>query len=348
MDYALCEGMAQRGEDFALITILTRDGSAPRGPGAKMSMDTRRRISGTIGGGRLEGYAMEVALEALETGAPRLLRVCLTTGEKGTVDMACGGDVNLLIEPISAKNAENQAHFRRVARCVRGEIPCHRITAVEETDGVVHVARAVRLGDGTIKGDLPDWAQSLPWQESLDQTEYRYLRLTETRHILVEGVCPAAQVYIFGGGHVGQKTAQLVAFQGQRVVVVDDRPEFLTADRFPGAETLCCPAYRDVFVGREITKNTFVVIVTRGHAYDSQVLEQALHTDAGYIGMIGSRGKVASTLEAMAAKGWPEETLRRVHAPIGLDIGAETPGEIAVSIAAQMIASARGGTRNAG
>jgi len=157
---------------------------------------------------------------------------------------------------------------------------------------------------------------------------------------LVEPVHNPGTVYIFGAGHVSQKLAFLTAFVGFHTVVLDDREDYANAERFPHADQVLVPASMEHCVkDLPISRDSYIVIVTRGHTYDLTVLTQALKTDAGYIGMIGSRKKREIVYLHLRRAGIPEEALSRVHTPIGIDIASETPQEIAVSIVGELIQS---------
>jgi xanthine dehydrogenase accessory factor len=147
------------------------------------------------------------------------------------------------------------------------------------------------------------------------------------------------RVYIFGAGHVGEAFAPICAHVGFIPVVIDDRKEFANKDRFPAAEkVLVIDAYENCLRDIKVDNSSYIVIVTRGHAHDQTVLSHALKTDAAYIGMIGSKRKKHETYAALRDQGYSDTDLNRVHCPVGLDIGAQTPAEIAVSIVAEMIA----------
>ena len=155
-------------------------------------------------------------------------------------------------------------------------------------------------------------------------------------------VVRAGKVYIFGGGHVSRALVPVIAAAEFRPVVYDDRPEFVTPQAFPQAEGLLCGSFTELARHVTVTPEDYVVIMTRGHQADYEVLSQVLRTPAKYIGCIGSRRKVAVTRERLLADGFTQSDVDRVYAPIGLDIGGETPEEIAVSVAAQMIACRSG------
>jgi len=155
--------------------------------------------------------------------------------------------------------------------------------------------------------------------------------------IYIEPVLPREGLFIFGAGHISQYTAALAKSVGFRVTVVDPRPEYNRPDRFPEADVLINQPYEAAFKELNITPNDYLIVVTPGHVLDELCLEFAVSTQAGYIGMIGSKNKTKDVYERLAVKGVPPEKLKTVHAPIGLAIGAETPEEIAVSIMAEII-----------
>ena len=154
----------------------------------------------------------------------------------------------------------------------------------------------------------------------------------------VQPIGPLGTAYVFGAGHCGQRLVPLLSTLGFFTVVVDDRPDFADARRFPDADrVVVADSFEGVVETLPVDEDSYLVIVTRGHAHDKSVLAQALRTKAGYVGMIGSKKKVADTHRALKEEGFSSADLARVYAPIGLAIGAETPEEIAVSIAAEMI-----------
>ena len=163
------------------------------------------------------------------------------------------------------------------------------------------------------------------------------------RRILADPVSAAGTVYIFGAGHVSLALARLTTMVDFRTVVLDDRRQFASKERFPKADDVhVLENFKAALEGLFIDPNSYMVIVTRGHSHDKTVLAQALRSTAGYIGMIGSRRKRAAIYDALLAEGFTQADLDRVHSPIGLAIGAETPEEIAVSIIGELIAKRAG------
>lgn len=166
----------------------------------------------------------------------------------------------------------------------------------------------------------------------------------EGYQVLVEVTEAVATLLVVGGGHIGQALAEIGALVGFSVAVVDDRREFASAERFPQAERVICGDFEEELRRFPITPQTYVVVVTRGHREDELSLRQVVTSEAAYVGMIGSKRRSALVLRHLGEEGYPREALERVRTPIGLDIGAETPEEIAVSIIAEITQVRRGGS----
>jgi len=159
--------------------------------------------------------------------------------------------------------------------------------------------------------------------------------------IYIEPVEPQPRAFIFGAGHISKSLSKLCSLLGFSVAVIDDRDAYANRERFPEADEIFAGNYEDIFPKLDIHSSCYLIIVTRGHRDDMRVLRWAVATQAGYIAMIGSRRKVISVVKELQKEGLAPELFERVHAPMGLDIGAVTPEEIAVSVAAEMIAVRR-------
>ncbi|HHT64404.1 MAG TPA: XdhC/CoxF family protein, partial [Clostridia bacterium] len=161
-------------------------------------------------------------------------------------------------------------------------------------------------------------------------------------HVLEETVAPQKKLIIFGGGHISLPLAQMAVILGYRVIVVDDREEFANKKRFPWADKTVCADFQDVLKGNmleeEIDCATSIVIITRGHRQDKTCVRHLAGRDVKYLGMIGSRNKVKQTFTDLLAEGFPKEELEKISAPIGLDLGGQSPAEVALSILAEMVA----------
>jgi xanthine dehydrogenase accessory factor len=157
---------------------------------------------------------------------------------------------------------------------------------------------------------------------------------------------PVQELIVVGAGHIAQPMAHIGALLGFRVIVLDDRPDFATRERFPDADRLVQADFSDPFADVRLHERTHILLVTRGHKYDYDCLVRALRTDPrpAYIGMIGSRRRVRATYEKLVEEGFGRDLIDRIHAPVGLDVGAETPEEIAIAVAAELVMLRRGGT----
>jgi xanthine dehydrogenase accessory factor len=203
-------------------------------------------------------------------------------------------------------------------------------------------------------GDLGSEALEAAAQQLLDEAiadprardGIRIVEGEATLELYVEVRRPVRELVVVGAGHVAQPMAHLGALLGYRVIVLDDRPEFATRERFPDADRLVRADFSDPFAGVPLHERSHLLLVTRGHKYDYECLTRALQSDPqpAYIGMIGSRRRVRATYLQLVEEGFSRADLERIHAPVGLDIGAETPEEIAVAVAAELVKLDRGGS----
>jgi xanthine dehydrogenase accessory factor len=345
-----------RGEPLAHVAILHQDGSTPRTAGARMLVFADGSIAGTIGGGQVEAMAMDMARASLGTGRAARASFDLTGGRDQGMDMICGGRLEALIEPL-ADPAKLLPVLRAAQACRQDRRPFTLLTMLRasEDKGGVEIARCLLAPEHAGRPELRQGAcAGEPELEGVlreaDREPWSLVRRPGADW-LVEHYRPRETVYLFGGGHVAQKVAHVAHFAGFRIAVLDDRPEFANRELFPQAELLLTPSsFANVFelpdLAREPMGDTsYVVIVTRGHRHDADILEQTLRTAAGYIGMIGSRAKREATYRRLAEKGFGSDDFARVHCPIGLDIGAQTPEEIGVSVVAEMILHRAGGPK---
>lgn len=307
-----------QGESLVLATVVSSTGSTPRSSGAKMAVRRDGSILGTVGGGLAEAMACREGACLLNEGdaAARLLYVDMTQELAAESDMICGGGLTILLEVVEPHGACAAAYADVDALMRQGT---HSVldTRYGETDMLRAVSHMVLKDDG---------GNGL------------FFEKREKDGRLFEPMIPPASLYIFGAGHVSLFTARVGAMLGFRTVVLDDRTDFANGERFPEAdEVVVLDSFDGCCNGLAIDKYSFIVIVTRGHGNDRTVLAEALRTDAGYIGMIGSKKKRDIIFESLLADGFSQADINRCHCPIGLSIGAQTPAEIAVSIAGELI-----------
>jgi xanthine dehydrogenase accessory factor len=319
----------EAGHPTASATIVTHEGSTPRSSGSKMLLRPDGVMHGTVGGGLVEAQVLTAAEQVLKDGQARLLDFDLTGEMAAGADMVCGGKLRVFLERISP-GPEAALFVELAARLEIGE-GCLLATPLLDGGRSLLCLRGPALG-----AELSE-----PLAESMRRSgaDIKAPILFEDRDAswFLEPWRGPSPLFIAGAGHVSRPTALMAAMTGFRVVVMDDRPEFANADRFPAAHEISVCDQTTCLQDRQIGPESSVVIVTRGHVHDAVVLAQALRTTAGYIGMIGSRRKRDSVYARLRQQGFGDADFARVRCPIGLEIRAETPEEIAVSILAELI-----------
>jgi xanthine dehydrogenase accessory factor len=324
------------GENLVLATIVSRSGSAPRAVGSRMAVRQDGPIIGTIGGGVLEAGVQDLAREVFGHRQAVLKKYVLTAQDASQMGMVCGGVVQVLVQFLDASRPGDLGLCREIVATLKAGERAWLITAMPSGfDFPEPIAQGMSKGKDQSVGDLePQVVQALTAYPS-GRPE---IAVYQGRRYLVEALSHEGTVYIFGAGHVSQQVAPLAGLVGFSVVVLDDRQEFANRERFPQAEeVIVLDNFEEALKGLEINADSYLIIVTRGHAHDQTVLRQALQTQAGYIGMIGSRRKRDAVYENLGKGGFSRQDFDRVFSPIGLAIGAETPEEIAVSIVAELI-----------
>jgi xanthine dehydrogenase accessory factor len=323
-------------ENFCLATIVTSDGSTPRGPGTSMIIRPEGSIEGTIGGGILEAETIKSSQEILKHKTSALKYFSLEKQDFDALDMTCGGRVEVLIQFMDAQSLDNIRLFQDMQENVEKHVSFHFITSISALNEQLEIGQPFISIDG--HGRKNPLITEHRLESYLTGHQSYQVVVNPAGRFIIQAIAANACVYIFGGGHVGLKVYELAKFIDLNVVVIDDRLEFANPHRFPEAdEVLVCDDYGRVFEKLPLNRSSMIVIVTRGHRHDAEVLEKALRTEAGYIGMIGSRKKIRGLYDGLIKKGFTENDVKRVKAPIGLPIHAETPEEIAVSIVSEII-----------
>jgi xanthine dehydrogenase accessory factor len=327
----------ENGEPFALVTLVAQRGSTPRAAGAQMLVRRDGSIAGTIGGGLLEATMMREAAQAIAAGRSHVSAVALTGESVSGPAMICGGNAAVLVAFVPPGAADLRALLGAVAQARTEERAAWLCTFFAAEPGPTEVSYCLLQDGAEPMGELPcapAELRALAGKIAIHGSA----ELPDGRSVSVEVLLPSATAVICGAGHVAQALAPVAAAVGFDVVVLDDRPEFAAAERFPAASrVVLLETFDETFAGLKVTPRCFIVIVTRGHAHDFSVLEQALRTKAGYIGLMGSASKREKVVRALAADGFSAADLDRFFSPIGIAIAAETPAELAVSITAELI-----------
>ena len=318
----------RRGEPAALCTILGVTGSAPRGAGARMTVFTDGTTIGTVGGGAVELRTAQMALDALRTGKSVLHGFRLHQNQVEDLGMVCGGGVTIYIQVFQPDDTASLRFLEEACALLAQPESAWLIYQLE--DGQV-----TQMGTYTEQTGLRHMLLDEAMLTRLLTSQPTYLAGSPSFY--AEPLVMAGTVYIFGGGHVGAALVPVLAYVGFRVTVFDNRPDFAVPEHYPKADSVICGEYQDFSPYLTLRPEDYVAIMTPGHQADREVLLQALRSPAGYIGLIGSRSKLASTKAWLLERGIPEEDWPRVHAPIGIPLGGRTPEEISISIAAEMI-----------
>jgi xanthine dehydrogenase accessory factor len=338
-----------RNEKLALATLITRVGSAPRGVGAKYLIKEDGTSLGSIGGGCVEAEVWQGAKEVMKKGKGGVLHFKLTAEQLAEGGLICGGNIDIFLEPLKEEFLDI---YQEVVRLKQrgGSAILATLISVDDAFPKGEGSKALIKASGERIGFLLDGEELeqkiLKEREALlREKKPRVLVLSSDRkdapwsrmEVLLEPIFSEPTVYIFGAGHISQQLSPLVKRVQFKVVVLDDREMFANRKRFPEADEVIVSEFEKCFDRLNIDPSSYIVIVTRGHLYDGSVLEQAIKTNARYIGMIGSKKKIRTLYQNLIEKGVPQGTLDCVHAPIGIDIHSETPEEIGVSIVAELI-----------
>lgn len=323
-----------QGRSVALSIILEAHGSAPRGTGAAMALLEDGRFIGTVGGGAVEFEAQQCCKQLMQEYTPFTKFFNLGPGEAASLGMICGGDVTLYFQYLSADDSNVQMLYTQLPQLEQQHQKLWLVYQVHPQGWVAAAANSA--------GHLSHATAPFAGQESLPAG-----MLSSTPAVVKQNgsywltlpLSAQGHVYLFGGGHVARQLVPLLHYIFFETTVIDDRAEFASSQQFPQASQTIVSNFSQVFQQLTITPEDYIVIMTRGHLADYEVLVQALHTPARYIGMIGSRKKISATFTKLIAQdGFSYSEISRVQAPIGLPIGGETPEEIAMGVAAQLLA----------
>ncbi len=303
------------GTPCAALLVLSAQGSTPQGAGTRAIVEQSGRLWGTVGGGAMEAKAQQMAVEACQSQRPCIFSFAMTNADAADEGAVCGGRMRVLIDPTVARHREC---YDEAARALKNR------------------ARGCLVAKIYAE---PEMHVEVEWHPEPSMPASTTNALAE---VFVEPVLPPPLLVVVGGGHVGRTVAVEAARVGFDVTLIDDRPEFAAAALFPpGIHVLCGPVAEQI-AACPLDADSFVVLATRGHLHDSKALAVCIHRPLAYLGMIGSRRKVALVRKNFLETGLAtEEEFDRVFAPIGLEIGAVTVPEIAVSIVAQLIAVRR-------
>ncbi|MFD4861532.1 XdhC family protein [Streptomyces atratus] len=338
------------GTAFALATVVSVRGSAPRAPGAMMAVTADGAVAGSVSGGCVEGAVYEVAGEVLATGSPQLQTYGISDDEAFGVGLTCGGTIEVFVR--SFASAADRDRLREVADSIgRGEpVAVATVISGEAEPGACLVVRARTtqgtLGDEGLDSAVTDDARGLLAQGATGALRYgaHGERRMQEVSVFVQTYAPPPRMLVFGAIDHAAATARMGSFLGYRVTVCDARPAFATRDRFPTADEVICAWPHTYLRATDIDERTVICVLTHDPKFDVPLLVAALRTPAAYIGVMGSRRTHLDRAARLREAGVDAAELARLASPVGLDLGARTPEETAVSIAAEIIQHRWGGT----
>jgi xanthine dehydrogenase accessory factor len=332
----------EKKQPLALATIIKTKGSTPQIPGASALFSERGLLLGTLGGGIVEAAAEAKSIECLHGGRSLVYDIELEGDSISADEAICGGSVSILIDASPQDHTETFKLLTASLRSRRAGFLATRIKMMP--DGSLSLAR--------------DWLEQPVEKKNIKGLEEFSEGIVKTAHdakpallragsgekkmaeelLFLEPLFPLPRLVIAGAGHIGQAVARLGKLLDFEVTVIDDRAEYANRERFPEAERIVVEDIGRALENFQISSDTYIVIVTRGHRHDAEALRACIHSPAAYLGMIGSRRKIALMREKFISEGWASAAeFDRVHAPIGLQIGSKTIEEIAVSIAAELV-----------
>ncbi len=334
------------GTSFGLATVIGTSGSAPRPEGSAMAVSAGGEAVGSISGGCVEGAVYETATDVLGTGEAEVARYGFSDDDAFAVGLTCGGVLEVLVQPadpvllgplLDRVLAEQPV---ALATVVGGPAALGAVLVVTPDDA------AGSLGDPGLDHAVKADARGLL---STGQTGTRHYgahgeRRVDDVAVFVSSFVPPPRMLVFGATDFAGAVSRIGAFLGYRVTVCDARPVFATAKRFPEAHEVVCEWPHRYLARTELDERTVIAVLTHDPKFDVPVLEVALRSPAAYIGVMGSRRTHDDRLARLREAGLSEEEIGRMHSPVGLDIGARTPEETAVSIAAELVQARWGGT----
>lgn len=339
--YLEAAALAERDEKFVLATVVNTSGSTPQKPGACLLVRSDGSTVGTLGGGCVEGDIWFAAKEALRDESKPIYKDYFLNEEIAAQDgLVCGGSMYFYIEPILDPTSHADL-TKAIANAYDGAGSLAVATLVRSTHETIG-NKISFYPDGKTQGtlgnkSLDDEAMKVALS-CMPMGRTQRFETSSGDEVFVIAYTTPPSLLLIGGGHVNVATARVAESLGFRVFVADDRQEFANKDRFPMAEKVHVGSYVDAIDQFDITPNTAIVVASRGHQFDDVALESAARTNAGYVGLIGSKRKTLLIYQSMLKNGVSVEKIKSIHAPIGLDLGGRDPSEIAISIVSEILA----------
>jgi len=324
-------------KQIALATVVQTWGSSPRRVGAKMVVASDGQFSGSVSGGCVENAVIEAALDSIKTDRARFLHFGVADETAWEVGLACGGSIDIFVKPL------DMSFFHSLRAAWMEETPSVHSTVIRGSEHILGREMLVRE-DGTIMGTIGNHRQKKALQlsnEVLQHGKSQRLMLDEETELFLELISPPPTLVAVGGVHITVALLSLAKTLGYHTVVIDPRSVWGNEERFPNVDQLIQAWPQEAFQQLKITHATAIAMLTHDPKLDDPALKIALNSPAFYVGALGSKTTNAKRRERLLAAGLTNEQLSRLHAPIGLDIRAETPEEIALAIMSEVVKAYR-------
>ncbi len=356
--YRQVKQLIEEGETLAIATIVSTLGSTPREVGAQMVVTAAGEILGTVGGGCGEAEVIREAVQVIRSRKPSMVKVELMDAIESDSPAVCGGILNVFVDPwrndlnyiLCGKLADELLQVRKegaaavMATVITAE-NCRGVTPGEKClirEGAVKVGS---ISDEELLQAVIKEAESRLRKEECKQVAISLPETDRQAEVFFQVIPALRKLIIVGAGHLAIPLVQFAKILGFHITVIDDRVMYANRNRFSDVDEVLVGDMAETLGKIPITPQTYIVLITRGHQFDEPCLRKVIHSPAKYIGMIGSKRRVkACFIRFRDEEGVPEELLKRVYAPIGLDIKAESPEEIALSIIAEIVKVRRGGS----
>lgn len=338
-----CKRLLLVKEPFILATVVRTMGSTPQKPGAKLLVRKDGSTTGTLGGGCVEADVWAKARIILEEkGPPQVCRFVLNEDLAANDGLVCGGTMDILIDPI-VEPSGFLAVVNEILEAIDGRGDRALATYVEpEKSENARSGRMFLRADGSVDGSLGNQALDAlaidSAMERMPRGGESWIETEDGSGVYIETFTNPATVVIVGGGHVGKAIYTVAEFLRFHTIVIDDRERFCNKERFPEARLVVPETFEQGLRELHLGPNHYVIVATRGHKFDDIALLEAARSGAGYVGLLGSKRKAVLIFRDLIDQGIPDERVRQIRAPIGLDLGGRQPEDIAVSIMAEILA----------
>lgn len=327
----------EEGQSIAVGTVLQTWGSSPRGLGSKMALTASGMVTGSVSGGCVENAVVEAGLQTLETNWPQLLHFGVADETAWEIGLACGGSIDVFVKPL------DKGFFQELCSVIETDQPVVTATVIRSPDEILGRELMIR-GDGQLKSwlgngldeQVVDLASGV-----LIQGAPQRIALNDGLELFFDVILPPPTLIVVGAVHITVALTSLAKTLGYRTIVIDPRKAWGNQDRFPHVDQLVQAWPDEAFEGLTVTGSAAIVMLTHDPKLDDPALKFALSSPAFYVGALGSRVTQAKRRERLLDEGLTEAQLSRLHAPIGLDIGAQSPEEIALAIMAEVVATRR-------